>query len=52
MSLDRMIGYESGMKDDLESIVLLLIFLLRGKLPWTEAVNKINSYDTSSELES
>ena len=58
MSLDRMIGYECYRKDDLESIVLLLILLLQGKLPWSrdvasyhavENITDEHSYSTASE---
>ena len=46
-----MIGYECYKKDDVESIVLLLIFFLRGKLPWSDTVDKINDLNNQSELE-
>ena len=36
MSFDRMSGYECYRKDDLESIMLLLIFLLKGQLEWSK----------------
>lgn len=50
MSLDRMIGYECYKKDDMESIVLLLIFLLKGALPWSSTVEKINDLNNQSDL--
>lgn len=43
MSLDRMMGYESSRKDDIESVILLLIFFLKGKLPWTGSVEYLQS---------
>lgn len=36
MSIDRLQGYEGSRKDDIESIILILIFLAKGSLPWTK----------------
>ena len=49
MSLDRMIGHECNRKDDLESIVLLLIFLIKGKLPWSSDVARYHGVDNQAD---
>eukprot|EP00727_Mastigamoeba_balamuthi_P002336 m51a1_g121 putative beta-mannosidase isoform 1 (1148) ;mRNA; r:403952-409163 len=39
MSLNVHEGHSASQRDDLESAVFALVFLLRGRLPWSDAVN-------------
>jgi hypothetical protein len=36
MSYNRLAGYEPSRRDDVESVILLLVYFRRGKLPWTK----------------
>lgn len=52
MSLDRMMGYETSRKDDIESVFLLLIFMSKGSLPWTASLETLTKLASlTDELE-
>jgi serine/threonine protein kinase len=47
-SMNALNGYDISFKDDLESVVYLIIYLSNGYLPWqTSYINKINKLDIS-----
>ena len=49
MSFDRMQGYEPTRKDDIESILSILIFLIRGELPWSRHFSPLESVKIREE---
>ena len=40
MSIDRLQGYEGSRRDDIESIIFIMVFLLKGALPWTKSFER------------
>ena len=42
-SINAHYGNEQGMRDDLESLFYVLIYLMRGRLPWQRLKDKSNS---------
>jgi len=47
MSLDRLQGYESCRRDDVESILLILVYLMKGALPWSSLFEIIQKLEKS-----
>ena len=49
MSFDRMQGYEISRRDDIESILNILVFLFRGELPWSRHFKEIEAVKLLAE---
>ncbi len=40
MSMDRLQGFEGSRRDDVEAVIYMLIFFLKGSLPWSKYFQK------------
>ncbi len=45
MSYNRLAGYEPCRRDDIESIILLLVYFISGKLPWTKSFQRFHQQE-------
>jgi hypothetical protein len=40
MSIDRLQGFEGSRRDDVEAVIYMLIYFLKGALPWSKHFQK------------